>query len=536
MEPGKNLKSRHPIKVILICTALFSLLLTACSSGGTTTSSASNSTTTPKRGGTIKYATVGDPPSLDMMETTADLTQSITTNIYEGLFTIDSKYAPQLELAQSYQVQNNGLTWTIHLRQGVLFQNGQEMTSADVLASLDRWGKLSDYGQRLFADMKGNILAPDKYTIVLQLKSPMPIIPVLLAVPQQQAAIYPKSVIDAAGNGPIKQYIGTGPYKFVSWKAGQAITLARFDQYKARSEPADGMAGKRTAYADQVQFIPVPEEQQRVQGVETGLYNFADDLSPDLYSTVKAAPNSDPVVVKPWEYPVVVFNKKEGLFSSLKMRQAVQAVANYQPMLESAAGNSAFYRLDPSLYFKETKWWSDAGQALYNQNNPTKAKQLLQEAGYHGQTVRILATQQYSWSYNVLVVLKSQLQAIGMKVSIDVMDWATLTQVRQQPGAWDIFATAETVEPDPAILADWSANWPGWWVNAQKESLLNQMASESDYTKRMALETQFQQLWYNDVPMLKVGDIFLLAMKSKNLQGPGLTSTWPYMFNNWVSS
>jgi len=61
------------------------------------------------------------------------------------------------------------------------------------------------------------------------------------------------------------------------------------------------------------------------------------------------------------------------------------------------------------------------------------------------------------------------------------------------------------------------------------------MASESDYNKRMALESQFQQLWYEDVPMLKVGDIFLLAIKSKRLHGPGLTSPLPYAFNNWIS-
>jgi peptide/nickel transport system substrate-binding protein len=98
------------------------------------------------------------------------------------------------------------------------------MTSADVVASLNRWGKIAQYGSTLFSDLT-SLVAADKYTVVIVLKKPLPILPVLLAVPQQQAAIYPKSVIDAAGDKPITQYIGTGPYKFVAWKPNQSFAL-----------------------------------------------------------------------------------------------------------------------------------------------------------------------------------------------------------------------------------------------------------------------------------------------------------------------
>jgi peptide/nickel transport system substrate-binding protein len=530
MRSRNNLKT-HFTAILLVCTALLSIVMTACSSGAANTSA---NNTAPQRGGTIRFATIGDPPTLDMMSTTVLITQQITTNIFEGLFTLDSHFAPKPSLAQSYQIEDQGLRWVIILRKGVLFHNGQEMTSADVLASLNRWGKIAQYGHVLFANLV-NLIAPDKYTIVIQLKKPMPIVPVLLAVPQQQAAIYPKSVIDAAGNGPIKQYIGTGPYKFVVWQPNQYIELARVDQYQARTEPTDGMAGKRVAYADQIRFIPVPDVQQRVQGVQTGLYDFADEVSPDLYPTVKNATNVDTVTVKPWWYPVIVFNKKQGTFANLKMRQAVQAALDFTSMMQAAFGDPIFYRLDPSIYFKETSWWSNAGQALYNQNNPGKAKQLLQEAGYHGQTIRVITTQQYDWMYKLAVVMKSQLEAIGMHVSITVLDWASLTQARMNPAGYDIFTTGINLVPDPAITSNWSSTWPGWWVNPQKDALLQQLATEPNYNKRLALESQFQQLWYEDVPMLKTGDFFLLGVKSKKLHGAGLTSPLPYLFNCWLS-
>lgn len=517
---------------LLSIMVLVSMLLASCSSAATNKSN-SNSTT-PKNGGEIKVATIGDPPTLDMMSTTVLITQEITTNIFEGLFTLDSHFAPQLSLAQSYQLSDQQRTWTFHLRQGVQFQNGQEMTSADVLASLNRWGKIAQYGQTLFADV-ASLTAPDKYTVVLELKAPMPTIPVLLAVPQQQAAIYPKSVIDATGNGPLKQYIGTGPYKFTAWKPNQYIELDRFSGYKARTEPTDGMAGKRVAYADQLRFIPVPEVQQRVEGVQTGLYDYAEQISPDLYSSFQNSPTLDTVTVKPWWYPVMVFNKKQGIFTDLKMRQALQAGLDYKSMMQAAFGNQSFYRLDPSLYFKETQWWSGNSDGLYDQANVTRAKQLLQEAGYHGQTIRVLTSQQYDWMYKLAVVMKSQLEAMGMHVTLDVVDWATLTEQRTKPDSYDIFTTAINLVPDPAIMPNWAATWPGWWTNAQKDSLLQQMSAEPDHNKRLALETQFQQLWYQQVPMLKVGDFFLLAVKSKKLHGPGLSSAMPYLFNSWLS-
>lgn len=527
----KNSLRRHLSLALLSLMALASLILAACSSS---TARMVATTTTPQRGGTIRIATIGDPPTLDMMSTTTLITQEITTNIFEGLFTLDAHFNPQLSLAQSYQIGDQGHTWTITIRKGVLFQNGQALTSADVLASLNRWGKIAQYGQTLFADLQ-SLTAPDSYTIVIQLKNPMPIVPVLLAVPQQQAAIYPASIIEASGTGAIKQYIGTGPYQLAAWKPDQYIELDRFDHYQARSDPSDGMAGKRVAYADKLRFIPVSEVQQRVEGVQTGLYDYAEQISPDLYTSFQGISNLDTVTIKPWWYPVMVFNKKQGLFTSLPMRQAVQAALDDKAMMQAAFGNASFYRLDPSLYFKETAWWSGDSGNLYDQANTSRAKQLLQQAGYNGQTVRVLTSQQYDWMYKLAVVMKSQLEAIGMHVTLNVVDWATLVQMRNDAGSYDIFTTAINLVPDPAIMPNWKATWPGWWTSSQKDSMLQQLATETDSGKRLMLEKQFQQLWYAQVPMIKVGDFFLLAVKSKQLQGPGLSSAMPYMFNNWLA-
>jgi peptide/nickel transport system substrate-binding protein len=518
----------------LIGATLVSILLAACSAGPAATLPVDS---TPRSGGTLRFATIGEPPTLDMMATTLSISVDVTSNIYEGLFTLDSHFQPQPMLAQSFKTDDQGLRWVITLRKGVLFHNGQEMTSDDVIASLYRWGRMTSGGRTLFQNLS-NLEAPDRYSIAIRLKKPMSIVTSLLSIRPGFAAIYPKSVIDAAGDGQLKEYIGTGPYKFGEWKRNQYIEIVRYGQYQARTEPADGMAGKREAYAEKIHFIPVPEAQQRVQGVETGLYDFATAITPDLYANTKKIPSIETMIVKPSFYIVFAFNKNQGLFCDLRMRQAVQAAADFQPMLQAAFGDPAFYRLDPSLNFKETKWWSDAGKAHYNQNNPAKAKQLLMAAGYRGQTVRILTTHEYDYMYKVAVVLRSQLEAIGMHASINAPDAAAASEHSKDSSAYDIYTTSFLNFNDPGATPYWDETSPlsGWWANPQKDFLLQQLAAESDDSNRLDLVSQFQKLWYEDVPLLKVGDGFTLRIWSRKVHGPGLTnSPLFYLYNNWLS-
>ena len=526
----KDLKRRFRGGLVFCAVPLLALL--ACTS--TVIDTPPVDSTSPRRGGMIRIAQIGEPPSLDVMATTAGITTIETASIYEGLFTLDSQLVPQPSLAQSYQIEDQGLRWVIALRKGVHFHNGQEMTSDDVLASLNRWGKACTAGRILFKNL-ASMDAPDRYSIVIHLKKPMPVVANLLAVPQNQAAIYPKSIIDATRDGLLQQYVGTGPYKFVVWKPGQYIELARFNEYQARSEPADGMAGRREAYSDSIRFFPVSEVQQRVQGVLTGLYDYSTNISPDFYLGIQATHSVDGMIIKPYSMPVIVFNKKLGIFNNLKMRQAVQAAADVQAMMKAAYGDPMFYRADPSLFFKETQWWSDTGKASYNRNDPVTAKRLLQEAGYHGQTVRILATHEYEFIFKIATVLKSQLAAVGVHAVLEVVDWATVVQRRGDPAAYDIFITQMVWNFDPVDAPYLESSWPGWWDNVRKDALVEQIAMETDYRKRLDLISQLQQAFYEDVPLLKVGDYFDLRIKGKKLQGAGLNAQIPYYFNSWLS-
>src|SRR4029450_11569410 len=101
---------------------------------------------TPRRGGTLRIANPGEPPTLDFSATTVGVTSNIATAIFETPFAYDANGRPRPLLVESHSLSSNGMTHTLKLRRGVLFHNGKEMTSEDVVASLKRWGKVGSRG------------------------------------------------------------------------------------------------------------------------------------------------------------------------------------------------------------------------------------------------------------------------------------------------------------------------------------------------------------------------------------------------------
>ena len=488
----------------------------------------------PRTGGVFKAAMIGEPPSLDLHWTTAVITQQITWHFYETLFTFDKQYNPIPMLAEGYTATDGGRRYTIRLRKGVKFHNGKEMTSADVVPSLQRWGKMATPGKAVFKFVEA-VEAKGPYEVAIHLKEPTTILIGGLGSPNNAAAIYPKEVIDAAGDGQVKEFIGTGPYRFVEHKPDRHIKVARFKDYAARPEAPDGFGGKRTAYFDEILFIPVPDVTVRLAGVETGEYHFAQQIKQDQYDRMKTMRDVQALIVKPYGWSTAVINHKQGLLTDRRLRQAVQAALDMEPAMSAGFGHKDFYRVSASLMYPEQpQWQSNVGRELYSQHNKAKAQKLMKDAGYAGQPIRWVTTKEYEWMYKNALVARQQLEEAGFKVDLQVVDWATLVQRRNKPELFEIFSTGFTFNPEPALQTSVQCNWPGWWCLEDKDRALEAIARESDPKKRKAQWDRVQQLFYEDVGRIKFGDYFLLDAARKdvrNLQAVPWTAFW----NVWLA-
>ena len=486
----------------------------------------------PKKGGVLKWAIIGEPPALDVQFTTATVTSIIGWHMWEGLFTVDAAQAPKMMLLEKYEPTPDGKKVTMTLRKGVLFHNDKEMTSADVVASLKRYGEITARGKGFFTELE-SIEAPDKYTVTMSFKQPRTtILPVFLS--RNEALIMPAELAQKFGKDKATEFIGTGPYKFVEHLPDRHVKLARFDKYVAREEPTDGPSGKKTAYIDEILFIPVPEESVRADGVGTGEYHIGDSLAPDSYARITGVPNVEADIGKPYYWAAAFFNKKEGVFSNTKLRQAVQAAVSVEPIAAAAFGIKEFYRLDPSLAAPETPWFSDVGKDVWNKPDPEKAKALMKEGGYDGTPIRWLSTKEYFYNYNAAVVFKQQLEAVGFKVDVQVMDWATLIKRRSDPKEYDVFITGTSSYTHPILQTIFGEGWPGWWALPEKNEVAGKVMAETDPKKQQELIVKLQELVYQDVPCLKYGEYFQLRARSNKVMGT-TNPPDPYAWNAWLA-
>jgi peptide/nickel transport system substrate-binding protein len=477
-----------------------------------------------KPGGTLTVATIGEAPHMDEHQSTAEIIAVIGYCMYEGLFTYDDQYQPIPELVDTYTPSADGLTHTMTLRQGVKFHNGEPLTAADAIASVQRWGRISGVGKRLMEKTK-ELAQVDDHTIEFRLTEPYGTILIGLAHNTQACTIHPKSVLDAAGDEPITdptKYIGTGPYKLAEWQRDAAMRFERFADYQ--SPPGDkpvGYGGKKYAYADKIEFIPVPDEAARVAGLQAGDYHLALDVGNDQYDVLKDTQGVVAEILTPTNWDVFFLNWKSPMMGNLAMRQAVQAAFDHKPMLQSGRGGDEFIRLDPGLMMKQTPWYTTAGQEYYNMNKPDLAKQKLQEAGYDGTPLRFMTTQEYSYMYGESIVAKQQLEAVGITVDLQVIDWATVLERRAKPEEWDMFSTGHGFVPDPSQISyvGQMNQYPGWWSSESSLALAAQLLAESDFDTRKGIWDKIQLAAYTEIPAIKIGDSSNCSFRSDKVGG-----------------
>jgi len=489
----------------------------------------------PVTGGVIHVATNAEPGTLDWTASTATATRLVAWHVYETLFALDRNYDVKPLLAEGYSVSADGLHYTIRLRRGITFHNGQPLTADDVVASLDRWGQVSGGGRETFKFIK-HVTKVDPLTILIDLNGVFTPLIANIGDPKQAAIIMPKSGAEASVDKPAKDYIGTGPYMFQKWDQGHEIVLVRNPRYASRTEDWGGITGKKVAYADEIDFFPVRDDQVRFAGVSTGQYDLALELQPDLYAQVKANPRLTADVVKVFSWRAAVFNKAKPPFNDARMRLAVQYAIKPAELM-AALGPKEFWHLDPGLFFPEqTGLHSTAGSEVYNHQDLQKAKALMKEAGYSGQKITLMTTKDYTWAYNLSQVLAPQLQAAGFAVDEQIYDWPTLLSRRAKRDGWDIFLTGFSPSFDPTAVIFFAGTWPGFYESKAMDALLSKWGQTpvTDAAGRKALMNQIQMTFYKEVPVAKFANEYGLEVYNDHLRG--YTGFFDVRFwNTWVT-
>ncbi|MET3577167.1 peptide/nickel transport system substrate-binding protein [Mesorhizobium robiniae] len=402
------------------------------------TASAQEAFKCPKTGGNLVVGLEAAVPTLDQHTGSSSATRNVAMNIFETLVIRDAEMNPAPDLAQSIEQSGDGLTYTFKLREGVKFHNGKALTSADVIASFDRYKQMGV--NRATLDIVESWAAPNDATFVITLKKAQPTFLEALSSYTVPIVILPSEVA-AAPAGQIEP-IGTGPFKFVEFIPDSHVTIARYEEYVPNTALAglSGFAGNKQACVDTVTFRMLTEVGARMAALETGEVSIAENVPTISHERLRATPGIELVSLKYHSLNVGYPNWSAPPTDNPKVREAILAAMNMEEIMEAATDGA--YELNSTFQFPGTAYHSEAGKEFYNQNNIEKAKALLAEAGYNDEPVVLLTNQQFPSMYNSALVVSEQLKAAGINAELRVLDWPTaLATSENEVQGWNFFFT-----------------------------------------------------------------------------------------------
>jgi peptide/nickel transport system substrate-binding protein len=490
--------------------------------------------------GTLTFLWGGDTDKLDPPAMTTQEGFIATTALYEGLV----RYKPnstdvEPALAERMpDVSSDGLAYTFHLRSGIKFHDGSPLTAEAVAFSFDRSinkdnplfkEAQSAGGFPFIDDYIGNVVAKVEAVGPLDVRFTLrrkfsPLVP-NLAIPP--AFVISMEALKKYGSKINENPVGTGPFKFVEWKKDDHITVENFDGYW----------GDR-AKLQRIIFQPVPEASVRILKIQRGEGDVAWPFDPKDAPSVKGKADTDVLEQPGLNVNMAEFNLKKEQFQNKPLRQALNYAINKQELadkLYSGAGVAAVGAL-PS-----TSWGFDTTLKGYPYD-PEKAKALLKDANYTGQTL-VLDSYTIPRGYNpqgakLAEAIQQYFQAVGVKSEIKTTEWTEYRKIRRQGalniafGGWQ----ADTGDPENFLgVFFYSKNQGGvntsFYGSPEVDKLLEQANEETDTPKRKALFNQAERKIVDDAPWLFIGHMKQQVAIRKRVKDFVLQPTYIYYFN-----
>ena len=466
----------------------------------------------------LKVALQGDTSNVDLHLTTHYVSRVALLNVYEMLYTLGEDLSIQPMLADKHTISPDGLVYTITVRKGVKFHNGKVMDAKDVAYTLNR---MRNQGCRSaeFKALVKEFAATDASTVRITLTAPSGVFLANLANVICPVVIYPEGEVEKQG-GAITKPVGTGPYEFVEWKKDAFLRVKKFKDYVADSRPSSGLAGKKVAIMETVDFIPIPDSSVRAAAIEKGDVDIAIELNVEDVARMKGKPGLV-VVSKPGiAFDDLRFGFKKGPFTNQKLRQAVAYAIDKDELSKATTGGQG---KPVAAGFPAGMPFHGAvqDQDPYAKPNVQKAKQLMQEAGYKGEKVVLTAHLVPDRIAQGAVVIQAQLQAAGMNVEVKTLESAALQEVWNK-GEFELFYSGLTPRPDADVYycqTNESTSSQAGYKSADYDRLCQEGRKAVKAEDRAKIYAQLEQLRRADLPYYPTVYVPQVAAWRENVKG-----------------
>jgi len=459
--------------------------------------------------------------ALDPIWTTALVAQAHGFLIYDTLYGIDDASIASPQMCSGHDLSADELTWTFTLRDGLMFHDGEKVLSKDCVMSLKRWASRDSFGQQL-TRVANEIVALDDKRFQIRLKKPFR--QMLYGLGARSCFMMPERMAKTPASEQVKETIGSGPFRFLpdQWVSGARAGYARFDGYVPRQEPPNFYSGGKVAHFERVEWIVQPDSGTAAAALRTGEIDWVEQPLIDLCPMLRTSPDVVVAVNDPFGWqPVIALNHLTTPFDNPKLRQALLPALDQKAFLTAVVGDQAELTHVPGGYFANGQpMASHVGlEVLTRPRDIKRARQMVAESGYKGETVVLLSPSDRPLYSQVSFVARDLFQKIGLTVDFQQIDWGSVVQRRtsQSPtdkGGWSAFITAldGVTVSNPggnfALRGNGKKAWFGWPTDEKLESLRDAWFDAPDLKSQKALAEQIQVRGLETLPYLPLGQIF----------------------------
>ncbi|GAB4206475.1 MAG: ABC transporter substrate-binding protein [Roseiflexaceae bacterium] len=480
----------------------------------------------------LVYGNSGEPNSVDSMDTDSGQALVVTQQVTEPLLdrvTDPSTVSPLL--AEKWEPNADSTEWTFTLRQGVKFHDGTDFNADAVVFNFQRMADPAfEFGYRdqgktypAFSAIFGGfanspetlwkgIEKVDDYTVKFVMNQPFPLLPNVLSA--SYFGISSPDAVKKAGakyGTPDGGAVGTGPFKFESWRSGENIILVRNEEYWGTKARMPGVI---------VRFIS--DAPARLAELQAGSIDFTVNLPADARETIEADANLKVVPLVPFNVAYIAMNFNNKPFDNPKVRQAVAHAINKQEILDGFYGGVGEVATD---FLPDSMAWARPDSGPTYEYNPEKAKQLLAEAGYpDGFSTMVLtdgtevplefwympvSRPYFSTPKPTAEAFAAQLAEVGIQVELKTEDWGAYldnVDAGKKNGMWMLGWTGDYADPNNFLYVFFgpTAKTQQGYDNPQLIDLLKRAGAAPNQEASATLFKQAGEVIRQDVPRVPI--------------------------------
>ena len=461
----------------------------------------------PAYGDTFIEASIGEPSTLLPVLASDSASSDINGLVYNGLLRYDKNLRLEGVLAESWDISDDNLTITFHLRKGVKWHDGAPFTSADVLFTYQMYidpqvptSYAEDFKQVARAE------APDPHIFRVTYREPY-----APALESWSTPIHPRHLLEGLDvtKSPLgRAPIGTGPYHLVEWKPGEKLVLeANPDYFEGRP------------YIRRVLYRIIPDTSTQFLELQSGGLDFM-GLTPIQYATQTDTPafrrSFNKYRYLAFSYSYLGYNLRKPLFQDVRVRQAIAHAIDKQEIIDGVLlglGQAATgpYKPDTWVYNPRVKTFVF---------DPPAARSLLEAAGWRdsdGDGVRdrdgqrlaftIVTNQGNDLRAKTAEIIQRRLKEVGIDVQIRIVEWATFLKEFIFPGNFDVTILGWTGGPEPDQYNIWHSSKTGprelnfiHYRNSEVDTLLERGRRSFDQAERKRIYDRFQEILAEEQP------------------------------------